>query len=140
MALLWFCLISETFLSVIFISLILYLQNKKYNRLAKQIAICEEYVANVALKHNLLSKEVVSHANEIFFQKEFNSMMITDQNEKMEKIENIQKEVNYIMGNWQSEWDDGNSWKNGIRPDGTVIDKDEEYEGDESILDWEEDQ
>ena len=79
-------------------------------------------LSNLISKHNNLCKIVTSQYNS-------NSSsideLIVHQNNIVQKLSEIEGKVNYVMSHWENEWDDGNSWKNGMRPDGSSTDEED---------------
>lgn len=54
--------------------------------------------------------------------------LVEAHNKVVERLNEVNHKVKYVMDSWPSEWDSGSSWKQGYRPYGTSIYEDYDNE------------
>lgn len=92
-----------------------------------EAATYRNYFSDLAFKHNLVSTQVA--VQKLLLASLIESDYITKQTviQFLNKFRELNESLD-SMKPGHNDWDNGNSWKNGFRPDGSRIDDDEENE------------
>lgn len=104
--------------STLFLIWIAFIHWKLFH-LKKDFENASDYLVTLIIKHNLLCKEVINHARHL------NS----HRSAKIELFQRLSELEQKVVGtNNQTDWDAGESWKEGFRPDGSKIDDEDDVE------------
>lgn len=90
----------------------------------QRLCILTKYVTELINKHNNLCNDVNGLNNEINEEKDLYQKLTECHNLLVDSHNTLLERVNYVIKNWESEWDGGSSWKDGLRPDGSSVEDD----------------